>query len=71
MFALARTYLLHCAACKKTERQVRYLISSGDINICSECIGKFNKQIEERRLSRLRRTMMERLRQPLPNDNIH
>ena len=71
MFSCSLTNLPRCAVCKKTEHQVRYLISGSDINICSECIGKFSKQIEDRRLLRLRRTMMERLQQPLPSDNIH
>jgi ATP-dependent protease Clp ATPase subunit len=60
-----------CAVCKKSEHHVRYLISGGEINICSECITKFNKQIGEQRLVRLRRMFIERLQQPLPSDNIH
>ena len=71
MFSRPHTRLLRCAVCKKREHHVRYLISGGEINICSECITKLSHKIQEQRLVRLRRKFMEDLQKPASSDNIH
>jgi len=71
MFSYSLTNLPRCAVCKKSDHHVRYLISGGEINICSECITKFNQKIQERRLVRIRRKLMEDLQKPTSSDNIH
>ncbi len=63
--------ILYCIVCNKSQHEVRYLVAGDRINICSECVAKLNQKIQESRLVRIRRKLMEDLQKPTSGDNIH
>ena len=45
--------ILWCNVCDKTQHEVRHLVASDRINICSECVARCNGLIEERKMNEL------------------
>ena len=56
--------ILWCSVCDKIQHEVRYLVASDRINICSECVAWCNQLIEERK-------MKELFQMPAANDPEH